>query len=161
MTLSELAPTSLAVLDRHTQLAGSVLDAPVVCVSLLTADNRLLATSYGLPLPIALLHSWSLMRCVASSGCPLLITDGREDPLTAKNPSVRDGDVVSFMGIRLVGAHGGPVGTLSVMDKKPRRWSSLQIGFLQYLSALLVREFVWRNGAGFSGAVWRQGWGSD
>ena len=161
MTISELAPTSLAVLDRYTQLAGSVLDAPVVCVSLLTADNRLLATSYGLPLPIALLHSWSLMRCVASSGCPLLITDGREDPLAAENPSVRDGDVVSFMGIRIVASHGHPVGTLSVMDQRPRQWSFLQIGFLQYLSALLVREFVSRNDAGFSDAVWRQGWEPD
>ena len=157
MATSELAPTSLAALDRYTQLAGSVLDASVVCASLLLPDNRLLASSYGLPLPIALLQSWSVLRRVASSGCPLLITDGREDPRTSKNPSVRDGEVVSFMGIRLVDSCGHLVGALSVMDQKPRHWSFLQIGFLQYLSALLVREFVSRNDAGFSDAVWRQG----
>ena len=156
MATSELAHTSLVTLERYAQLAGSVLDAPVVCVSLLAADNQLMASSYGLPLPIALLRSWSLMRYVASSGCPLLITDGREDPLTAKNPSVRDGEVVSFMGIRLVASYEHPVGTLSVMDQRPRQWSFLQVGILQYLSVLLVREFVSRDDAGFSDAVWRQ-----
>jgi GAF domain-containing protein len=157
MATSESAPVSLTAVDRYARAAGSVLDAPVVCVSLLVANNRLMASSYGLPLPIALLHSWSLMRRAASSGRPFLITDGREDPLAAMSPSVRDGEVVSFMGIRLVASHGNPVGTLSVMDWKPRQWSFLQIGFLQYLSALLVLEFVSRNEAGCSDAVWRQG----
>jgi len=32
----------------------------------------------------------------------------------------------------------------------------LQVGILQYLSVLLVREFVSRDDAGFSDAVWRQ-----
>jgi signal transduction protein with GAF and PtsI domain len=97
------------------------------------------------------------MRHVAPSGCPLLITDGREDPLTAKNPSVQEGEVVSFVGIRLVASPEHPVGALFVMDQKPRKWTFLQIGFLQYLSALLVREFVAKNHAGFSDADWRRG----
>ena len=58
--------------------------------------------------------------------------------MTARNPSVRDGEVVSFMGIRLVASHGHPVGALSVMDQRPRQWSPLRIDVLLLAFFLFV-----------------------
>jgi len=129
-----------SVLDRFTQLAGRLLDVPVVCVSLVDADRRLLMSSYGLPAPTALLVSWSLMKQVVASGRPLVVTDGRRHPLVARHPVVRDGTVTAYVGLPLVASDGRAVGTLSVMDRKPRRWSAPQLGFLRKLSARIVGE---------------------
>ncbi len=127
-------------LDRFTQLAGQVLDVPVVCVSLVDADRRLLTSSYGLPAPAALLVSWSFMKQVVASGRPLVVTDGRRHPLVARNPAVRDGTVTAYVGMPLVASDGRAVGTLSVMDQKRRRWSAPQLDFLWRLATRIVGE---------------------
>jgi len=140
-------------LDGFTQLAGRLLDVPVVCVSLVDADRRLVTSSYGLPAPTALLVSWSLMKQVVTSGRPLVVTDGRRHPLVARNPAVRDGTVTAYVGMPLVAQDGRAVGTLSVMDRKPRRWSAPQLGFLRKLSARIVGEMELE--AAVRGSSWR------
>ena len=141
-------------LDGFTQLAGRLLDVPVVCVSLVDADRRLVTSSYGLPAPTALLVSWSLMKQVVTSGRPLVVTDGRRHPLVARNPAVRDGTVTAYVGMPLVASDGRAVGTLSVMDRKPRRWSAPQLGFLRKLSARIVGEMELEAAA--RGSSWRR-----
>ena len=136
-----------SVLDRFTQLAGRLLDVPVVCVSLVDANRRLLMSSYGLPAPTALLVSWSLMKRVVASRRPLVVTDGRRHPLVAQHPAVRDGTVAAYVGMPLVASSGRSVGTLSVMDQKPRRWSAPQLGFLRTLCARIVGEMELGPGA--------------
>ena len=133
-------PAGAEALDRLTQLAGRVLDAPVVCASLVGANRRLLTSSCGLSAPAALLVSWPFMKQVVASRRPLVVTDGRRDPLAARNPAVRDGTVTAYVGVPLVAANGHAVGTLSVMDRKPRRWSAAQLDLLRALSARIVGE---------------------
>jgi signal transduction protein with GAF and PtsI domain len=58
---------------------------------------------------------------------------------------VKEGVVVAFVGIRLIPSDGHPVGTLSVVDRTPRRWSSHQVNSLRILSTLLVGEVESRN----------------
>lgn len=140
MARSAPVPTSPVALDRVTQLAGRVLDVPVVCVSLVDADRRLLTSSYGLSSPTALLVSWSFMKQVVASGRPLVVADGQRHPLVARNPAVRDGTVRAYVGMPLVASNGRAVGTLSVMDRKPRRWSAPQLDLLRKLSARIVGE---------------------
>jgi GAF domain-containing protein len=127
-------------LDRVTQLAGRVLDVPVVCASLVGADRRLVTSSCGLSAPAALLVSWPFMKQVVASRRPLVVTDGRRDPLVARNPAVRDGTVTAYVGVPLVAPDGRAVGTLSVMDRKPRRWSAAQLDLLRALSARIVGD---------------------
>ena len=127
-------------LDRVTQLASRVLDVPVVCASLVGADRRLVTSSCGLSAPAALLVSWPFMKQVVASRRPLVVTDGRRDPLVARNPAVRDGTVTAYVGMPLVAPDGRAVGTLSVMDRKPRRWSTAQLDLLRALSARIVGD---------------------
>lgn len=131
---------SPVVLDRFTQLAGRALNVPVACVSLVDADRRLRMSSYGLPAPTALLVSWSFMRQVTASGRPLVVTDGRRHPLAARNAAVRDGTVAACVAMPLVRSEGRAVGTLLVMDRKPRQWSAAQLDLLRKLSARIVRQ---------------------
>jgi GAF domain-containing protein len=131
-------PASAAALDRLTQLAGRVLDVPIVCASLVDAERRLLTSSYGLSTPTALLISWSFVKEVVASGRPLVVRDGRRHRLVAWNPAVRDGMVTAYVGMPLVASHGRAVGALSVMDQKPRRWSGPQLDLLRKVSARIV-----------------------
>ena len=138
---------SPVVLDRVTQLAGRALNVPVACVSLVDADRRLLTSSYGLSAPTALLVSWWFMKAVVASGRPLVVRDGRRHPLAARNPAVRDGTVTACVGMPLVRSKGQAVGTLLVMDRRPRRWSAAQLDLLRKLSALIVSEMELRTAA--------------
>jgi GAF domain-containing protein len=127
-------------LDRVTYLAGQALDAPAVCVSLVDAERRLLASSYGLPVPTALLISHAFHKHIVASRRPLVVADGRRDPLVAQNPAVRDGTVRSCVGMPFGTADGRTIGTLLAMDPRPRRWTAPQLDLLDKLSALIVSE---------------------
>lgn len=127
-------------LDRLTHLAGEVLAVPTVCVSLVDAEHRLLASSYGLPVPAALLLSYTFRTHMVASRRPLVVGDGLLDPLLARNPAVRDGSVRACVGMPLRTADGRSVGSLMAMDRKPRRWTASQLDLLGKLSAMVVSE---------------------
>lgn len=139
-SVTPLAPPMQEALDRVTYLAGQALDAPAVCVSLVDAERRLLASSYGLPVPTALLISHAFHKHIVASSRPLVVADGRSDPLVARNPVVRDGTVRSCVGMPFGTADGRAIGTLLAMDPRPRRWTTPQLVLLQRLTALIVSE---------------------
>jgi GAF domain len=140
VTRSVRDPTCARAVDRLTRLAGRVLHVPVACASLVGPDRRLVMSSYGLPAPAALLVSWSFMRQVAASRRPLVVTDGRRDFLAARHPAIRDGTVRACVGMPLVASNGRVVGTLAVIDRKPRRWSARQLDLMRALTVRIVGE---------------------
>lgn len=125
---------------RFTEMAGRVLDAPVVCISLVDANHRLVTSSYGLSAPTALRLSWPFMTRVIASRQPLVIADGRTDARVALDATMRDAAVRAYVGMRLVASDGCAVGVLSVLDTKPRLWGGPQLTFLRELSARIVGE---------------------
>jgi GAF domain-containing protein len=135
-----LAPSIQEALDRATYVAGEALDVPAVCASLVDAERGLLMSSYGLPVPTALLLSHAFRKHVVVSRRPLVVADGRRDPLVADNPAVRDGTVMACVGMPFATADGRAVGTLLAMDQRPRRWTAWQLDLLGKLSAVIVSE---------------------
>lgn len=138
--LTPLATPMQETLDRVTLLAGQVLDAPAVCVSLVDAGRRLLASSYGLPVPTALLIAHAFHKHIVASSRVLVVADGRRDALVAQNPVVRDGTVRSCLGLPFGTADGRTIGTFLAMDPRPRQWTAPQLDLLGRLSALIVSE---------------------
>ena len=135
-----LVPSTQAAMDRITCLAGEALDVPAVCASLVDAERRLVTSSYGPPVSTALLLSHAFRKHVVASRRPLVVADGRNNPLVAHNPAVRDGTVRACAGMPLRRPDGRLVGTLLVMDRKPRQWTVSQLDLLEKLSALIVSE---------------------
>jgi GAF domain-containing protein len=136
-----LAPSTQEALDCITYLAGEALEVAAVCASLVDRERgRLLASSYGMPVPTALLISHAFQKQVVASGHPLVVTDGPVDPLVAHNPAVRDGTVRACVGMPLGTEDGRAVGILLAMDHKPREWTAQQLDLLGKLSALIVSE---------------------
>lgn len=134
------APASQGALDRLTALAGETLGVGSVCVSLVDAERRLVTSSYGLPVPLALLLSHAFRTHVITSRRPLVVTDGQRDPVVADNPAVRDGTVRACVGLPLDTADGRPVGTLLAMDQRAREWTVADLDLLRTSAALIVSE---------------------
>ena len=146
MTLATLRTDRPAqrALDHFTQLAGRLLGVPVVYVSLVAARGRMVASSYGRPVSLALLLCYPFCRHIAASRRPLVVGDGRRHPLTARIPAVRDGLVTACAGVPLIDAAGRAVGAICVMDPEPRPWSEGELALLRDVARLLVRELAQR-----------------
>ncbi len=93
-------------LDDFTRLAGRRLGVPVVYVSLVAGRGRMVASSYGRPVSLALLLCYPFCRHIAASRRPLVVADARRHPLTARTPAVRDGLVTAYAGVPLIDAAG-------------------------------------------------------
>jgi len=138
------APGSQGALDRITSLAGEMLDVGLVCATLVDAQRRLVASSYGLAAPLVLLLSYAFRKRVVMSRRPLIVVDGQRDAAVADLRAVRDGSVQACVGLPLEAADGRPIGTLLVMDQQPRQWTAGEMDVLHGIAALIVCEMELR-----------------
>ena len=136
-----------ADVERLTRAVARELNAPVACVSLFGGDRGFQMASFGLSAPSALLFSWSLMTEIVATGHPLVVKDGQSDVTASRNPAVRDGTLAAYAGMPLVASDGHTVGTLSVMDGRPRKWTPQQLERLRSLSVEVVTELERGDGA--------------
>src|SRR4051794_22327488 len=128
-------------LDELTRIAAELLGAPVALVSLVGEDRQFFKSRAGdLPAPFRegtpLSHSYC--RHAVGSREPLAIEDAREHPLVRDNPAVRELGAVAYLGIPLVVPEGQALGTLCVLDTRPRRWDEAQVGRLRTLAAAVT-----------------------
>jgi GAF domain-containing protein len=130
--------------DRLTGLAARVLGAPVALVSLVDADRQVFKSCLGLPEPwqserqTPLSHSFC-QHAVARRE-PLIIEDAREDPVLKDNLAIRDLNVIAYAGIPLIDDDGHALGSLCVIDDKPRHWTPDQVQLLSDLAQAVQTE---------------------
>jgi GAF domain-containing protein len=130
--------------DRLARLAAHVLNAPVALVSLVDADRQFFKSCLGLPEPWAserqspLTHSFC-QHAVAIRE-PLLVDDAREHQLLRDNLAIRDMGVIAYAGIPLIDPDGHALGTLCVIDSRPRHWTTHQVQLLSDLAGSVVTE---------------------
>jgi GAF domain-containing protein len=129
-----------ADVERLTRAVAREMNAPVVCVSLFGGDRGFQMASFGLSAPSALLYSWSFITEIVATGHPLVVKNGQSDVTASRNPAIRDGILAAYAGMPLVASGGHTVGTLSVMDGRPRNWTARQLTRLRSFSAQVVTE---------------------
>jgi GAF domain-containing protein len=135
--------------ERLTRLAAQVLGAPVALVSLVDADRQFFKSCLGLPEPwrsrreTPLSHSFCQHAVVSRE--PLVISDAREDPRVRDNLAIRDLDAIAYAGIPLITRAGHAVGSLCVIDHRPRIWTRDQIAVLRDVAASVVTELTLRG----------------
>jgi GAF domain-containing protein len=134
--------------DRLARLAAKVLDAPVALVSLVDEDRQYFKSCIGLPEPWAtsretpLTHSFC-QHAVASRE-PLVVEDAREHEVLRDNLAIRDIGVIAYAGIPLIDRGGQPLGSLCVIDSRPRHWTPDQVDLLRDIAASVVTEISLR-----------------
>ena len=139
---SEVTPS----FDRLARVAAKVLNAPVALVSLVDADRQFFKSCLGLPEPWATQRgtplSHSFCQHAVASREPLIVEDSREHELLRDNPAIRDIGVIAYAGIPLIDANGHALGTLCVIDSRPRHWTTDQVQLLSDLAASVVTEIA-------------------
>jgi GAF domain-containing protein len=135
--------------DRLARLAARVLNAPVALVSAIDRDRQFFKSSLGLPEPWAsrrespLTHSFCQHAVAARE--PLVVSDARQEPRLRNNLAIRDFGVIAYLGIPLITRQAHALGTLCVIDHKPRTWTSDQVDLLTDLATSVVTEITLRS----------------
>ncbi len=133
--LTPLATSTPRELDRITHLTGESLDVAAVCATLVDAGGRLVASCYGLDVPMALLFTHALRPHLGDAPHLLVVDDATCDPRLANSPVVRDGTVRGCVGTGLRGRDGLGVGSLLLLDPNPRPWTPAQLDSVRELAA--------------------------
>src|SRR3954468_21547842 len=135
--------------DRIASLAARVLNAPVALVSATHRARQFFKSCLGLPEPWAsrrespLTHSFC--QHVVAAREPLVVSDARQDPQLRDNLAIRDMGVIAYLGVPLITREGHAVGTLCVIDHKPRVWTTDQVDLLRDLATSVVTEITLRS----------------
>jgi GAF domain-containing protein len=129
--------------DRYTALAAEMLDAPIALVSLVDSRRQFFLSNHSeepmknydeTPL------SYSFCQHAVRAKAPLVIPDARDHPLVSENPAIEAFGIVSYAGAPIMTPDDQALGTLCVMDEKPRQWTPEQVEMLTDLAAAVGSE---------------------
>ncbi len=129
-------------LDRFTQLAARMLNAPVSLITLIDKDQQLYASQVGLAPPGTQIRAdpleASFCQFAVTSRQTLRIDDAANHPLVSANPSLDALNAKSYVGIPLLVRGGQAVGALCAIDTTPRHWSDHEVAILGDLAEILT-----------------------
>jgi len=113
--------------DRLATLARDLLEAKVALVTVVDSRRSYWKARIGVDQlpgerPEHLVHV-SFSQYVLDARGPVLVNDTRTDPRTRTNPSVAEMQICSWAGYPVFSPDGQVLGSLSVMDEKPREWT--------------------------------------
>jgi GAF domain-containing protein len=137
------------VFDRFTRLAAHLLRARTALLSLVDADRQFFKSVKG-PLderwaskretPL----SYSICKHVVEAGTGLVIPDGRVHPMVRDSPAVHE-SCIAYAGMPVYSNDGHILGTLCVMDNRPREWTAAELDALRDLAGCLTEEIALRT----------------
>ncbi|MFQ6538234.1 MULTISPECIES: sensor domain-containing diguanylate cyclase [Aphanothece] len=132
--------------DRLVRLASTVLETPIALISLIDKNRQWFLARHGLEVSETPREAAFCAHAIVG-GEPMVVTDARNDPRFCNNPLVVDEPGIRFYaGAPLASPEGHNLGTLCVIDRVPRNFSSSQVKLLQDLADLVVRELDLRRG---------------
>ncbi|GAA0910245.1 excisionase family DNA-binding protein [Luteibacter anthropi] len=129
-----------ASFDRITWLAAQLTGAPVALLSLLTAHRQWVKSRFGSDLAETP-REWAFCSHAIMGSAALEIEDARQDVRVRDNPMVTGAPHIRFYsGLPLHTPDGHAVGTLCILDWRPRRLSEVQATGMRALAALAEDE---------------------
>jgi GAF domain-containing protein len=128
--------------DRHTRLAASLFKVPVALVSLVDADRQWFKSCFGTDVCESSRETSFCAHAIAARQMlvvpdTLVDTRFRDNPLVADNPHIR-----FYAGAPIHSADGHPLGTLCILDMRPRNLSDHEKGLLADLAAMVESEMT-------------------
>ena len=125
-----------------------MLDAPIALVSLVEPHRQFFKSAVGLPEPWASRRemplSYSFCQHAVRAAEPLVIDDAHGHELVRSSPGVSELQITAYLGIPLTTSDGHVLGTLCVIDRKPRHWEKHEIRLLRDLAASVLTEIELR-----------------
>jgi sigma-B regulation protein RsbU (phosphoserine phosphatase) len=133
--------------DRITAVAARLFDVPISIVSIVDEDRIWFKSRHGVDVEQVGRDPGLCASAILQEG-PWVVTDAAADPRTLANPLVAGSFGLRFyLGVPLTTADGYRLGTLCVIDQKPRRVSDEDISTLTDLAAIVMDELELRLAA--------------
>ncbi len=134
--------------DRFTRLAARMALAPIAIVSLIDERRQFFKSTVGLPEPFFPARgtplSHSFCQHVVALREPLVVEDARKCRMVCDNPMIEEG-VIAYLGVPLALPEGEVIGSLCVIDLKPRAWAAADLTTLKELAAMAATEIRLRE----------------
>ena len=128
--------------DRVTRLASKLLDVPISLVSLIDEDRQWFKSSIGLDQKETK-RSIAFCDTAIKQDDVFVVEDASIDERFDNNPLVNDTPNIRFYaGQPIIDDNGYKLGTLCVIDSKPRHFSNAEARLLKKLSQLVGNEII-------------------
>ncbi len=127
--------------DRITRVASRMFDVPIAYVAMVDADRQWFKSTCGwaatqTPRDVSFCGHAILQKQ------PLIIPDALTDPRFADNPMVKNTPFVRFYAGHPVATEGHNVGTLCLVDRKPRSMGDKDLTLFHELAAMVEHEIT-------------------
>ncbi|MFE0821508.1 PP2C family protein-serine/threonine phosphatase [Streptomyces sp. NPDC058807] len=134
--------------DRIASLAARLFDAPMATVAIVDTDRIWFKAAHGLDGITETDREPGLCASAILHGEPYVVTDADSDARAFANPLVRgDLGVRFYAAAPITTADGQRLGTVDVLDTRPRRPTDDQLEALKDLAALVMDELELRLSA--------------
>ncbi len=128
--------------DEITKLAAYICDADIALISLVDKDRQWFKSKYGLAICETPRDISFCAHAILDPKNPLIVEDARVDERFYNNPLTEiDKIVVFYAGIPLLDKDGLALGTLCVIDSKPKKLSEKQLESLKSLANQTIMLF--------------------
>lgn len=128
--------------DRITKLTRKLLHVPIAVISLVDQDRQWFKSAEGLDVSETSREISFCGHTILQEDA-LMVTDATKDKRFKDNPLVTgDPQIRFYCGIPLKIGSGEQIGTLCVIDQKPREFSADEVGLLYDLAALVRAEIA-------------------
>ncbi len=126
--------------DRITRLAQRLFELPIALISLVDANRQWFKSCQGLDVPETD-RSDSFCAHTILEDDVLVIPDATADPRFSDNPLVTGAPFIRFYaGCPISGPDGSKLGTLCIIDRRPRQLNANQVAVLRDLTAWVSTE---------------------
>ncbi|HKZ96415.1 MAG TPA: MBL fold metallo-hydrolase [Hyphomicrobiaceae bacterium] len=125
--------------DQITRLAASSLNVPMALVSLVDRERQWFKSTYGLDVAETSRET-SFCSHAVSSREALVVPDTIHDPRFSDNPLVTQGPRIRFYAGCPIFVGESCVGTVCVLDHRPRQIDAEALSLLRYLASLVEME---------------------
>jgi sigma-B regulation protein RsbU (phosphoserine phosphatase) len=131
--------------ERIAFVAAAVFDAPIATVSLVEQDRVWLAACQGLTGVREVGKEPGLCASVIQQDDVYVINNAAVDPRTLEHPLVRGELGLRFYAAAPIRTHDGyRLGTVNVIDNRPREATPRQLTALQHLASIIADELELR-----------------
>ncbi len=126
--------------DDITKIASEICQTPISLISLIDSDRQWFKSNRGIATRSTPRDYSFCAHAINSPNSILTVKDAREDERFANNPLVNgEPNVIFYAGVPLINGDGFSLGTLCVIDNKPRELTESQLDSLRALANQVVK----------------------
>ncbi|CAD7816294.1 Signal transduction histidine-protein kinase BarA [Chryseobacterium aquaeductus] len=128
-------------LDVFAETACLIVDCPASLIAMMESETQVIQSCVGMSLDFVDRKN-TVCQYTIESGNVVVIPDTLSDERSSSNPLIKDGGIRFYVGVPLIDDEGFALGTLCVIDYKPKVISDNQIATLKKIGAVVTNHLI-------------------